>query len=162
MEITINFSELRFKFCLWRPKSIKKYFPGHFIQSWRKFKDFSTTSTKFKDLSKKNGIQGLFKTVRTLLFLTSHFAVKQIVESKNVGSFLRLTWHLLSYRMGMNTGETEGELLELLCCYVAWLPTCESCCWNPLNLGAYLPIVHYKKKIKFAFIIILNRLQNKY
>ena len=26
-----------------QPKSIKKHFPGHYIQSWRKFKDFSRT-----------------------------------------------------------------------------------------------------------------------
>lgn len=24
--------------------------------------------------------------------------------------------------------------------------SCESCCWKPLNLGAYFAIVHYKKK----------------
>ena len=41
---------------LGQPKSIKKFFPGYYIQSWRKFKLFS----------RKNGIQGLFKTVRTL------------------------------------------------------------------------------------------------
>ena len=37
-------------------KHKKKHFPGHCIQSWRKFKDFS----------RKNGIQGLFKTVWAL------------------------------------------------------------------------------------------------
>ena len=41
---------------LGQPKSIKKFFPGYYIQSWRKFKLFS----------RKKGIQGLFKTVRTL------------------------------------------------------------------------------------------------
>ena len=37
---------------LGQPKSIKKFFPGYYIQSWRKFKLFS----------RKKGIQGLFKT----------------------------------------------------------------------------------------------------
>ena len=41
---------------LGQPKSIKKFFPGYYIQSWRKFKLFS----------RKKGIQGLFKTLRTL------------------------------------------------------------------------------------------------
>ena len=38
-------------------KHKKKLFPGHYIQSWKKFKDFSRTSPK---------IQGLLKTVWTL------------------------------------------------------------------------------------------------
>ena len=46
MSITFKFSGLWFILCLGQPtKSIKKYFPGHYIQSWRKFKDFSRTST---------------------------------------------------------------------------------------------------------------------
>ena len=38
--ITVKFSELWFIFCLGQPKS-KEHFPSHYIQSWRKFKDFS-------------------------------------------------------------------------------------------------------------------------
>ena len=43
LQITFKFSDLWFIFCLGQPKSIKKHFPGHYIQSWRKFKDFSRT-----------------------------------------------------------------------------------------------------------------------
>jgi len=39
----------------WTTKKHQKHLPGHYIQSWRKFKDFSRTSPK---------IQGLFKNVR--------------------------------------------------------------------------------------------------
>ena len=41
----------------WTTKKCQNLFPGHYIQSWRKFKGFSRTSPK---------IQGLFKTVWTL------------------------------------------------------------------------------------------------
>ena len=47
------FPELWFIFCPRQAKSIKEHFPGHYIQSWRKFKDFLRTSPK---------IQGLLKT----------------------------------------------------------------------------------------------------
>ena len=46
-----------FIFCLTQPKSIKNTPPSHYIQRWRKFKDFSRTPLK---------IQVLFKTVWTL------------------------------------------------------------------------------------------------
>ena len=42
-------------------KPLKKHFPDHYIQSWRKFKDFSGLAQEFKHFSSKNGIQGLFK-----------------------------------------------------------------------------------------------------
>ena len=37
-----NVSKLCFIFCLGQAKSIKKHFPGHYIQSWRKSKEFSS------------------------------------------------------------------------------------------------------------------------
>ena len=43
----------------WTSKIIKKHFPGHYIQSTRKFKKFQGLTWKFKDFSRKNGIQGL-------------------------------------------------------------------------------------------------------
>ena len=102
MQITINFSELRFTFCLWQPKSIKKYFQATSFKVEEKSRTFQGHAQKFKDLSKKNGIQGLFKTVWPLMFLRSHFAVKQIVESQNVGPFLRLILHLLNELLNGN------------------------------------------------------------
>ena len=52
MQIPFKFSELWFIFCLEQPKSIKRHFPGHHFQSWRKFKDFARTSTKILKLFK--------------------------------------------------------------------------------------------------------------
>ena len=64
-------------------KAFKKHFPGHYNQSWRKFKDFSDLSRNlgtfqgkmaFKDFSRTSPkIQGLFRTVRTLVVLRSAF-----------------------------------------------------------------------------------------
>jgi len=36
--------------------------------------------------------------------------------------------------------------------------SCESCCWKPLNLGAYFPIVHCNKKMEnlFHFKLLLD------
>ena len=58
-------------FCLGEPKSIKKHFPGHYIQ--RLFKDLRRNlrtfqgKMEFKDFSRTSPkIQGLFKTVQTL------------------------------------------------------------------------------------------------
>ena len=42
---------------LGKQKALKKHFPGHYFQSWRKFKDFSRSHPR---------IQGLVKTVGTL------------------------------------------------------------------------------------------------
>ena len=75
-----KFSELCFIFCLGQPNSIKKHFPGYYIQRGGKFKDFSRTHTEirtflrtfqgkleFKDFSRTSRkIQGHFKTVPTL------------------------------------------------------------------------------------------------
>ena len=70
MQITINCSELWFTLCsvFDNPKSIKKHFLGHHVQSWRKFKEFSRTCTEFKDFSRTSPkIQGLIKTVWILV-----------------------------------------------------------------------------------------------
>ena len=40
-------------FCLGQSKCIKKFFPHHYIQSWRKFKTFSRTCTEIKGLFKE-------------------------------------------------------------------------------------------------------------
>ena len=54
--------------CLGQPKSTKKHFPGHYIQSWKKiqglFKDLHRNLKTFQGLSLK--FKGLYKTVRTL------------------------------------------------------------------------------------------------
>ena len=61
--MTFNFSEL------WltvysvfdSQKSLKNTFQATtYIQSWRKFENLSGLAQKFNDLSRKNGIQGLF------------------------------------------------------------------------------------------------------
>ena len=49
-------------------EAVKKHFPGHYIQSWRKFQDFQELAPGLKYFSRKNRIQGLFKTVPTLYF----------------------------------------------------------------------------------------------
>ena len=49
-------------------EAVKKHFPGHYIQSWRKFQDFQELAPGLKYFSRKNRIQGLFKTVPTPYF----------------------------------------------------------------------------------------------
>ena len=49
---------------LGQPKSIKKHFPGQYIQSWKKFKDLHRNLKTFQGLPLK--FKGLFKTVRAL------------------------------------------------------------------------------------------------
>ena len=63
--MTFTFTELRFIFCLGQPKSIKK-FEATTFKVEENSSSFQGLAQKFKDFSRKNGIQGLFKTVRTL------------------------------------------------------------------------------------------------
>ena len=41
-------------------KALKKYFPGNYIYVEENSSTFQGIAQKFKDLSRKNGIQGLF------------------------------------------------------------------------------------------------------
>ena len=64
--MTFNFAEqwLTVYSVLDSQKSLKKKHNSQattYIQSWRKFKNLSGLAQKFNDLSRKNGIQGLFK-----------------------------------------------------------------------------------------------------
>ena len=64
MSMTFNFSEqwLTVYYVLDSQKSLKNTFQATtYSQSWRKFKNLSGLAQKFNDLSRKNGIQGLFK-----------------------------------------------------------------------------------------------------
>ena len=64
MSMTFNFSEqwLTVYSVLDSQKSLKNTFQATtYIQSWRKLENLSGPAQKFNNLSRKNGIQGLFK-----------------------------------------------------------------------------------------------------
>ena len=53
----------------WTTKKHKKFFRGHYtLKVEENSRTFEGLAQKFMDFSKKNGIQGLFKTVRTLYY----------------------------------------------------------------------------------------------
>ena len=61
MWITFKFSELWFIFCLRQPKSIKSTFQATKFKVEENSRNFQRLPQTFKDFSKKNGIQELFK-----------------------------------------------------------------------------------------------------
>ena len=62
MQITFKFSELGFIFCLGQPKSIKKKsLQATTFKVEENSRTFQGLTQKFKDFSRKNGIQRLFK-----------------------------------------------------------------------------------------------------
>ena len=61
MWITFKFSQLWFIFCLRQPKSKKNTFQATKFKVEENSSNFQRLAQTFKDFSKKNGIQGLFK-----------------------------------------------------------------------------------------------------
>ena len=55
-------------------------------------------------------------------------------------------WAFTLYLYNHKTAFAEQVIMVFI--KTTWYQfTWESCCWNPLNRGAYLPIVHYNKNI---------------
>ena len=96
MWITVKFSELWFIFCLGQPKSIKRHFPGHHIQSWRKFKDFLRTSTKilklFKEKWNSTTFQGLLLKLKNFSRLCEPCGRRRNLIPESSEKTLSTTW----------------------------------------------------------------------